>query len=71
MQGPVEWWLPDLRGDLQSAIEEAMTAIERTVLKGQTDSVELSDNRISSEEDTAENWPNYARWSAYALAVEE
>ena len=65
----LDWWFPNLQGGLQAAIEDAVAAIERTVVEPSENSI--TNYSISSVVEYTESWPNYAGWSSYAFAAEE
>ena len=54
---PREWWIPDLSGDLQSAIAAAVSAIERSVEEPSENSI--TSGSVSSLEEYIEDWPSY------------
>ena len=61
----MEWWIPDLQGDLQISIAEAVTINERAVPSEHIESAEPSDNNITSGriftvEEYTESWSDYA-----------
>ena len=65
----MEWWLPDLSGDLQSAIAAAVCAIERSAEAPSDNSI--TRGSVSSLEEYTVAWPSYAGGISYAEVVEE
>ena len=62
---PREGWIPDLSGDLQSAIAAADSAIERSVDEPSDYGLATSVS-VSSLEEYTEDWPSYSAGMGYA-----
>ena len=58
-----EWWIPDLRGDLQSAIAAAVSVIERSV--EEPSDYGITSGSVSSLEEYTEDGPSYLAGMGY------